>query len=122
MKTPYPLSIRSAEQSVGFGVVGDLAFGGVPGERAAELQGKVGEDAGGGGDVALLDIGDGAAAGFDGGDKVFHVGAGGGGGVQFNILFADVLGILLALIDDIFVNGRFVFSGWEKVVPRPAQP
>src|SRR6185312_3738827 len=66
-------AVGASQQLVGGGVVGDLLFFGVPDELAAELHGEVGEDATGGGHVALFDVGDGFATGGDVGEEIFHV-------------------------------------------------
>jgi hypothetical protein len=59
--------------------------------RSAELHGVVGQDTAGGGDMTVLDIGDGPAAGFDGGEEIEHMPAGGGGGVEFDVLLRSRL-------------------------------
>ena len=77
------LAIGPCEQLVGFGIADDFVLAGVPGERAAELHREVGEDARGGADVALLDVGDGLAARCNRGEEVALVGAVGGEDVGF---------------------------------------
>src|SRR4051794_2652723 len=69
-------AIGAPEEGGRLGVPGHFAFRGVIRKRAAQLHGKIGEDATRRGNVALLDIRDGAAAAGDGGEEIEHVPAG----------------------------------------------
>ncbi len=98
-------------------ITDDLAFGLVVNERAAtEFHGDVGEDAACRGDVAFLDVGDGAAAFVDGGEEIEHVQTRGGRGVEFDFWFGHVFGKFLALENAVFVDGR-AFVRNEIVFP-----
>src|SRR5688500_14786879 len=110
-------SILACEQLVGFCITHDFVLGGVPGERAAELHREVGEDAAGGADVALLDVGAGPAAAGDGGEEVPLVGAVGGGGVQLHVFLGLVLGVLVLGVEDGGAAERgLLFAGGDEVV------
>ena len=76
---------------------------------------EVGENAACGGDVPFFDVGDGASAFFDGGQEVEHVTPCGWGGKEFDVLFGDILGVLVAFVNAIPVN-RFAFAAGDEVV------
>jgi phenylalanyl-tRNA synthetase beta chain len=88
---------------------------GVPRERPAELEGVVGQDAAGGRDVALLDVGDRLAARGDGPEEVLHVHADRRGDVLLQVLLRPVLGVLVELIDDVLVDRIPIAHGDEVV-------
>jgi len=98
-------AVFAAEEFVRLVVAGDDAFHRIVGElAAAEAHRGHAEQATRGGDVALLDVGDGLAAFLDRGEEIEHVPTRGGGGVQLVVFFGHVLGILLALEDAVEVD------------------
>src|SRR5258706_3892995 len=111
-------AIRAGEVVVGVVVADDLTFDGIPGEAAPELHREVCQDARGSGDVALFDVGDGLAARSDGGKKILHVAADGGGYVCFEVFLGLILRILFELVGDIFVDELSVV--WLEVVAHDA--
>src|SRR5688500_2847138 len=64
------LAILPRQQLVGFRIADDFVLCRIPNKGPAELHRQVGEDATGGRDVALLDVGDGPAAAGDGAEEV----------------------------------------------------
>ena len=83
-------AVRPAQEARGFGVAGDGAGSGIVRDGAADVHGDVGEDATGCGNMALFDVGHGAAPVGDGGEKVQHVQARGGGGVEFVVFLGEM--------------------------------
>src|SRR5581483_4542024 len=108
-------AVRAGEEPVGFVVVDDAAGGGIPAESAAQLEGEIGEDTTGGGDVALLDVGDGAGTVADAGEEVAHVSAHRGGGKGLDVLFGAVLGIFVVFDDRVLVHAAAAIGGEEIV-------
>src|SRR5688572_6680525 len=103
----YPRrAIGTTQQFGGVRVVEDLLFGRVPGDGAAELGGEVGHDAGGAGDVALLDVGDRFAALLDLREEIFHVHANRRRDMFLEVLFGFVLRKFFEFVSDILVHGR----------------
>ena len=98
----------------------DHAFLWIIGNGAADFHGDVGHDAARGRDVAFFDVGNGAAALLDRGQKIAHVPARGRGGVQFDVFLGDILRILFAF-KDAFKMDRFgLFIERDEVCPHGA--
>jgi len=70
--------------------------------------------------VALLDVGNGPAAGVDGGEEVAHVGAGGGSGVELDVFSPMSSGYWSRFIDDVFVDRRLILARGIEVVAHDA--
>ena len=101
------------------GITGNLLRHRIVTERAAELHGDVCQDARGGRDVPLLDIGHGPAAGLDGGEKILHVAARGGRACSSMSFSVTSSGILLALVNAVAMDG-FAVSFGNEIVARHA--
>src|SRR5271157_43374 len=87
-------AVRPAQEPIRFVVAKHAAFFRVPGKPAAELHGEIGEDATRRGNVALLDVGHGPAAGGDRREKILHVPPHCGRDVDFDVLLRHVLWVL----------------------------
>src|SRR6476646_765973 len=99
----------------GFVIANDDAAFGVVAKGSAEFHGNVSQDTARGRDVALFDIGYGAAALFDGSKELKHVTAGCRRGVEFDGGFADVFGIFFALVKAIEVDRLGIFIERDEI-------
>src|SRR5207249_4124032 len=74
-------AVFAAETFGSVGIIHDHAFVGVIDDGVSDFHSDVGKDAACGGEVAFFDVGDGAAALVNRGQKIEQMAAGGGRGV-----------------------------------------
>ncbi len=112
---PPRLPILAAEAFRGFAVVYHDAFLRVINHRAPEIHGDVRQNTACRGNVAFLNVGDGATAFLDGRQEIKHMAARGGRGVEFDGLLGHVFGIFLALVKAVEVNGLGAFVERDEI-------
>ena len=101
----YPRgSVRAAQKPIRFVVTDDSTLCRVPRQAAAEFHRKIGQDARGGGDVALFDVRDRFGAAGDCGEEVLHVRTIRRRCVRLSIQF--IPRVLIQLVGDIAVDRR----------------
>ncbi len=114
----FPVAAVFARQpEIGFVVANHLPLLCVPSEAPAEFHREVRQDAGGGGDVPLLDIGHRPFAALAGGEEVLHVPPRGGSGKDLRLFVREVFRVLFAFVQKVAMFRIAASLGNEVVSP-----